>query len=424
MKIFEEVMERIDKGRESARDFETVFNIGYMNKIVQNKRVQPLKEEFTRVKKYFIKNFDELIKQAIESLQARDCNVFLAKTKKDALDYILNEVQGEEIIVKSKTETGKEIGLTKFLEANGFKNKIVETDLGDRIIQLLNAKPSIPMGPAVHLSESEIAAKLSEIYNIEVPPSAHEIVKIGREQLRKDILRANVCITGANVIVADDGLIGLMENEGNISLITRLCSKHICLAGVDKIVPNWYDAITVLKMAEASLDLMGAYTSFIKGPSRTADIRGVEVLQMHGAKEVHVILLDDYRSKIKGTEFEEILQCINCGRCFLACPLIKILGLEILSSEYSRGPIGLIKTYLLAENGLEEAVKMGLFVSTLCRRCQVNCPSEINIPDMIIKLREMAIQKGLVMEPHVKIMNSILENDNPFSMKIEKNMQI
>ncbi|MHA1252943.1 MAG: LUD domain-containing protein, partial [Candidatus Helarchaeota archaeon] len=112
MKIFEEVMERIDKGRESARDFETVFNIGYMNKIVQNKRVQPLKEEFTRVKKYFIKNFDELIKQAIESLQARDCNVFLAKTKKDALDYILNEVQGEEIIVKSKTETGKEIGLT------------------------------------------------------------------------------------------------------------------------------------------------------------------------------------------------------------------------------------------------------------------------------------------------------------------------
>jgi len=424
MDLFNKILDTIERGLNSTRDFKTIFNIGYNSKIVQNKRVEPLKEEFMRVKKYFIEHFDELVKKAIDTLEDRKCNVFLAKTKQEALDYILNEVKGEDIIVKSKTETGKEIGLIKFLEKHGFKGKIVETDLGDRILQLLNEKPSIPMGPAVHLTPQEIANKFSELYNVEIEPSAQAIVKIGREQLRADILRANVCITGANVIVADDGIIGLIENEGNISLITRLCSKHICLAGVDKIVPTWYDAITVLKMAEASLDLTGAYTSFIKGPSRTGDVGGIEILQMHGAKEVHVVLLDDYRSRILGTEFEEVLQCINCGRCYISCPLVKSLGIDILSSEYSRGPIGLIKTYLLADDGLEKAIEMGLFVSTLCKRCQDNCPSEINIPDMIIKLRTEAIKKGLIMETHQNILNSIIQYNNPFSRKIEKKLKI
>jgi len=421
--IFDLVMNKIEKGLNSPTDFKTIFNIGYTNKIVNNKRVEPLKKEFTRIKRYFVDHFNELTKIAIENLEKRDCNVILAKTQQEALDYILKEVENEDLIVKSKTETGKEIGLVEFLEKNGFKGKIVETDLGDRIIQLLNERPSIPMGPAVHLSPKEISDRLSQIYNIEVDPTPQTLVNLGREKLRKDILRANVCITGANVIVAEDGMIGLIENEGNISLITRLAAKHICLTGIDKIVPTWYDAVTILKMAEASLDLMGAYISFIKGPSRTADIGGVEVIQMQGAKEVHVVLLDDYRSKILGTEFEQALQCINCGRCFLACPLIKSMGLDILSSKYSRGPIGLIKTYLLAENGLEESIKMGLFVCTLCKRCQINCPSEINIPEMILKLREMAIQKGLIMNTYKNTLASIKKFDNPFSKKMMKQLK-
>jgi len=414
------MFENIDKGLNSKSDFRTLINIGYNSKIVQNKRVSPIKQEFIRIKKYIIENLDELVAECIDSLKDRDCNVFLAKTKEEALNYILNEVKNEEIIVKSKTETGKEIGLNKFLEKNGFKNKVIETDMGDRIIQLLNEQPSIPMGPAVHINPKDIADKLSKIYGINIEPIPQSIVKFGREQLRKDILNAKVSITGANVLVADEGIIGLIENEGNISLITRLVDKHICLTGIDKIVKNWYDAITVLKMAEASLDLQGAYVSFIKGPSRTADIGGVEVLQMHGAKEVHVVLLDDYRSKIKNTPLEQVLQCINCGRCFLSCPLIKILGLNILTSEFSRGPIGLIKTYLLAENGLEESVKMGLFLCTSCKRCELNCPSEINIPEMIIYLKNLAIEAGYEIEAYKKIQESILEYDNPFNKKILK----
>ncbi|MBD3227405.1 MAG: 4Fe-4S dicluster domain-containing protein [Candidatus Lokiarchaeota archaeon] len=424
MELFDIVMDKIDKGLKNIGDFKIVFNIAYNSKIIRNKRIEPLAEDFTRIKKLMINKYDELVKTAVESLENRDCNVLLAKTQQEALDYILNEVQGEDIIVKSKSETGKEIGLSKFLEKHGFEGKIIETDLGDRIIQLINEKPSIPMGPAVHLSPKEVADKLSEIYNIELQPTPQEIVKFGKEKLRKDILSANIGITGANVIVANDGIIGLMENEGNISLITRLPDKHICLAGTDKIVPTWHDAISVLEMAEASLDLMGAYTSFIKGPSRTADVQGVEVIGMHGAKEVHVVLLDDFRSKIVGTDFEQSLMCINCGRCFLSCPVIKSLGLEIFNSKYSRGPIGLIKTYLLAENGLEESVKMGLFTCTLCGRCEENCPSNINMPDMIMKLRKMAIEKGLVMEQHQNILDSIVEYDNPFSKKINKKLQV
>ena len=422
MEIFDIIMKKIDRGLETIKDFKTVYNIAYNSKIIKNERIEPLVEDFNNVKESAIKNYDELVKTAVDSLKDRDCNVLLAKTKQEALNYILNEVKDEQIIVKSKSETGKEIGLSKFLEKNGFKDKIIETDLGDRIIQLLNAKPSIPMGPAVHLSPQEIASRISKIYGIELEASAQAIVNLGKEKLRNDIISAKVAITGANVIIADDGMIGLMENEGNISLITRLAEKHICLAGTDKIVPNWYDAISVLKMAEASLDLMGAYTSFIKGPSRTADVQGIEVIGMHGAKEVHVVLLDDYRSKILGTEFEKTLKCINCGRCFLSCPIIKSLGLEILSSIYSRGPIGLVKTYLLSENGLEDAIKMGLFVCSLCGRCEINCPSNINMPDMILKIRQEAIKKGLVMKSHQNISDSILKYDNPFAKSIDKKL--
>ena len=417
-KIFEQVMEKLERGIETIGDLKLTLTIGYTSRIMKNERLDPLKPEFIELKKEIVKNLDKLVEQAIKTLKNHFCEVILAKTREEALAYILQEVEGEELVVKSKTNTGKEIGLVKKLETEGIE--VIETDIGDRIIQISKEKPSLPIGPAVHLDPAYIVEIFSKHYKVPVKPDPAEIVKVGREKLREQILAANVGITGANVVIAEEGSIGLIENEGNISLITRLPPKHIAIAGIDKVVPTWKDAITILRVMEAAFDLRGAYCSFIKGPSGTSDIRGLEVLGMHGAQEVHVVLVDDYRTPAREKGFEELLFCINCGRCFVACPVIQHAGIEIFLSEVSTGPIGLVKAALI--KGINEAVAIGLFLCTGCNRCKELCPANIDIPGMIEKLREEAIQKGIILPEHQKMLESIQKFDNPFGKEIKKGL--
>ncbi|HUX99196.1 MAG TPA: LUD domain-containing protein [Candidatus Deferrimicrobium sp.] len=419
-KIFEEVLDKVQRGINGIKDLQVTFSVGYSGKIMKNQRLNPLKPEFIELKKEIVKNLDKLVDQTIKNLSDKFWKVYLAKTREDAINYILKEVEGEKMIVKSKTNTGKEIELSEKIEAKGIE--IVETDIGDRIIQISKQKPSLPIGPAVHLDPAYIAEVFSKYYNVPVKPDPREIVKVGREKLREQILAANVGITGANVVVMEEGSIGLVENEGNISLITRLPRKHIAIAGIDKIVPSWKDAITVLRVMEATFDLRGAYCSFIKGPSGTADIRGLEILGMHGAQETHLVLVDDYRTKALNEGFEELLYCINCGRCLIACPIIHHAGIEIFLSEVSTGPIGLVKAALI--KGINTAVAIGLYLCTGCNRCKELCPADIDIPKMIEVLREKAIKNGLILPEHQKMLESIQKYNNPFQKPIKKGLKI
>ena len=416
--IFKQIMTKVEHGIESVQDLKLVLNIGYTGKIMKNERLDPLKPEFIELKKDVVKNLDKLVEQAIKRLKEQFFTVFLAKTREEAIEYILKEVEGETLVVKSKTNTGKEIGLTKAIEAKGIE--LIETDIGDRIIQISKEMPGIPIGPAAHLSPEFIAEVFSKHFNTEVKPDATEIVKLGRKKLRKQILAANVGLTGANAVIAEEGSIGLVENEGNISLITRLPPKHIAIAGIDKIVPTWKDAITQIRVMEACFNLRGAYCSFIKGPSGTADIRGLEVLGMHGAQEVHMVLVDDYRTKAKESGFEELLYCINCGRCWMACPIIRNAGVEMFLSEVATGPIGIVKAAMI--KGINAAVAVGLYLCSGCNRCKELCPANIDIPRMIEKLREEAIQKGLILPEHQKMLESIQKYDNPFQKVIKKGL--
>ncbi len=417
-KMFEEIMERVQKGIEGGKDLRLALSVGYTGKIMNNERVDPLKSEFIELKKEIVKNLDKLVEEAVEKLKEHFFTVFVAKTREEAIEYILKEVEGEKMVVKSKTNTGKEIGLSKAIEAKGIE--IVETDIGDRIIQISGELPGIPIGPAAHLDPVLIAEVFSKHYNVPIKPEAAEIVKVGREKMREQILAANVGITGANVVVAEEGSIGLIENEGNISLITRLPRKHIAIAGIDKVVPTWKDAITVLRVMEAAFNLRGAYCSFIKGPSGTADIRGLEVLGMHGAQEVHLVLVDDYRSKAKERGFEELLYCTNCGRCWMACPIIQNAGVEMFLTEVATGPIGLVKAAMI--KGITAAVAAGLFLCSGCNRCKELCPADIDIPGMIEKLREEAIKEGMILPEYQNMLESIQKYDNPFGKKIKKSL--
>jgi L-lactate dehydrogenase complex protein LldG len=171
---------------------------------------------------------------------------------------------------------------------------------------------------------------------------------------------------------------------------------------------------------EATFDLRGAYCSFIKGPSGTSDIHGVEVIPMHGAQEVHVVLVDDYRSKALERGFEELLYCINCGRCFIACPVIQQAGIEIFHSEVSTGPIGLVKAAMI--KGIDAALAAGLYLCSGCNRCKELCPANIDIPRMIEKLKEEAVKNGAILPEHQKILESIQNYDNPFGKTTKKGL--
>ncbi|MHA1893190.1 MAG: LUD domain-containing protein [Candidatus Helarchaeota archaeon] len=414
----EESRKMIEKGlEEMTSNLFTLFDIAYEKKIIQNKRVPKLRKRYNEIKEKGIKNMEKYVEMAKRQLESHGAKVFIAKTKEEALNYIYNEVKDEKYIVKSKCNTAKEIELTKYLNEKGID--VIETDIGDRVIQITNATPSLPVGPAAHLQSDYISQSFSEYYGVDVEASPQGIVKVGRDKLRNQILKANVGLSGGNVIVAETGRIGLIENEGNISLITRIPSKHIALVGVDKVVETLEEAATVLKMAEASIDLNGGYISFINGPSSTSDIQGINVLGMLGAQEMHVVLLYGYRTIAKEREgFESLLKCINCGACYIACPLLHYVGVEVYKSEVATSPIGVIKTALI--EGIEEAVRIGLFLCTSCGRCKEACPGNIDIPGMIKLLRSDAIQKGLVMPEHQEMVKSIRENDNPFGKKQNK----
>lgn len=408
----------IEKGLdEITSNLKTLFDIGYEKKIVQNRRPDRYREEFTRIKNKIIEDYDKLLQEFIKNAEAKKFTVFLAKTEQDALEYVGNLVKDEKFIVKSKTNTAKEIGLTLYLEEMGID--IVETDLGDRIIQITGETPSLPVGPSAHVPATTIAQAFSEYYGVEVLPMPQDIVKAGKAELREKMIAARVGITGGNVLSAEDGRLGLIENEGNISLISRLPPVHIAIVGADKIVRTLQDAITVLQMAEASLDLNGTYISFINGPSQTGDVGGVNVYGMSGAQEVHIVLVEGYRTKARARKgFESLLRCINCGACYIACPLIHNAGTGVYKSDVATSPAGVIKAALII--GIEEAVRIGLFACTTCGRCKDACPSNIELPSMIKLLRQDAFEQGMVLPEHKEVVESIMENDNPFGIKKPK----
>ncbi|MHA1300108.1 MAG: LUD domain-containing protein [Candidatus Helarchaeota archaeon] len=419
MSIYDELMDIIDKELAESGKVATLLQFGASTIIENIKKHKKEFEEFKKIKKYSVDHLDELVEKAIKTLKAEDCKVYYAKTAEEALNYILEIIGDEKMVVKSKSNTAKEIGLHEKLQEKGIE--IIETDLGDRFVQLLNARPSHPTGPGVHLFPEDIAAAFSKDLGIKVDPTPESIIEAARIGIREQILKAKTGITGANVIVADEGMIGLIENEGNISLITRLPEKHICIAGIDKIVKTWHDAITVCKTAETCINVKGAYISFIRGPSRTADIQGRQSKGMHGAKEVHVILVDQYRTEAVKQGYEEILQCINCGACFLSCTICNYIGLGTFGSKISRGPIGIIKTGLI--NGIEDAIRAGLWICAQCKHCTITCPSEINIYALNKKLREVAVEKGFIMPEHEEMIKSIEKNDNPFGQKKQNKMK-
>ncbi|MGB9716195.1 MAG: LUD domain-containing protein, partial [Thermodesulfovibrionales bacterium] len=258
-------------------NFEEIIAIREAFKTVKRRQKANLPRDFNEkisrlreVRDFSVGN-EELLKRAMEKIKANGINVITAKSGDDAIQTIIKEIKDEKIIIKSKSNVTKEIRLTEELESKGIK--VVETDIGDRILQVLKEKPSHPTGPISHLSARRISQELSEIYGTQIKDSPEDIVRFVRKEIREYIEKSHTGITGANAITAEEGSILLAHNEGNISEVIRK-EKHFVVTAIDKVYPTIEDAINMLKVItyNATGSLIPSFVEIISGVSKTADV--------------------------------------------------------------------------------------------------------------------------------------------------------
>ncbi|MFA5128448.1 MAG: LUD domain-containing protein [Patescibacteria group bacterium] len=367
---------------------------------------EKFRDEFRKMKEDAFRDMENLRRRAIANLEKNGIKVFETKGPAEAQKILRDLTAGEEMIIKSKTSAADEIDVDKILG-----EKLVSTDLGDFIMSVAKVRDMHPVFPAYHLSPKQISEIIKNKFGVDVTPDAKSIAVFARKYLREKMVSAGAGITGANVITAD-GRIVVLENEGNISLVSRLPAKHIIISGWEKIVPTMEDAMKVVRAAAVwgTGQDWPVYVSIISGPSKTADIQNELVVGAQGAKEVYLILLDNGREKIMEDGFEELLYCINCGACLNFCPAYHELGTKY--GDKYLGSKGIILSAFMAE--LLRAKESGCYSCTLCSACQENCPVKIDLPGMMKKIRTKLNAENLETGENKKMIGNTREFGNPF----------
>ena len=321
--------------------------------------------------------------------------MFLAPDAAAANAYILDlaRERGVLLVAKSKSMTSEEIRLNQHLERGGVK--VVETDLGEWIIQMAGERPSHMTMPALHKTREEVAELFSRQLGRPVPPDISVLVRLAREELRRSFLEAGMGISGANLALAQSGTLVIVSNEGNARLVTALPPVHVALVGMDKLVPGLKEAVPVLQSLApgATGQLLTSYVSLITGPSRTADIENALTLGVHGPEEVHIVLLDNGRTRLREDgEFREALYCIRCAACLNLCPVFQMLGGHTFGHIYVGGIGAILTAFYHGLEASEDAAQLCM----VCGACTEVCPAGIDIPRMVVALRSrLAAKKGM-----------------------------
>jgi L-lactate dehydrogenase complex protein LldF len=348
-----------------------------------------LRERAYGIKRETMANLDRYLEQMADAVEARGGNVFFAGDGEDVVRYIgdLARSKGARIITKSKSMATEEIELNRRLEEDyaDLGLEIVETDLGEWIAQLAGDTPSHIVGPILHMNRKRITEVLSRTAGEELPPDVEALGSFARKRLREKFVAADIGITGANFGVAETGTIATVTNEGNARLVTSVPPVHVVVMGIEKLIPRFTDlSVFVRLLARSSTgQKLTVYTNFITGPRQTGEL--------DGAEELHLILMDNGRSKLLGTQFEEALYCIRCGACLNVCPVYRQTGGHAYGSTYS-GPIGAVITPLL--KGHDEAKDLP-HASSLCGACWEACPVGIPLHDLLLKLRNQQVEEGI-----------------------------
>ena len=348
-----------------------------------------LREEGRRIKNHTLEHLDFYLETFERKVVERGGKVHWCRTPGEARETILAICRSVDAktVTKGKSMIAEEIALNEFLESNQIAP--IETDLGEYIIQLRREPPSHIIAPAIHLLKEQVAdafraahTALDPTRNLDEPRT---LTDEARQILRPKFLAADVGITGANFLVAETGSSIIVTNEGNGDLTQILPKIHIALASLEKVVPTLEDAATILRLLARSAtgQEFSTYTTVSTGPRRPGDLDGPE--------QFHVVLLDNGRSAMLGTEFQDMLRCIRCSACINHCPVYAAVGGHAYGWVYP-GPMGSVLTPQLI--GVEEAGNLPN-ASTFCGRCESVCPMKIPLPKMMRHWREREYEAKL-----------------------------
>lgn len=381
---------RVDKGIKDSFMRETVQ--GAQDRF-QKRRLEAIEElgnwEEWRalgeeIRQHVLNNLDYYLYELSENVAKRGGHVFFAETPEEANRYILDVVKKKNAkkIVKAKSMVTEEIELNKHLQSIGCD--VVETDLGEYILQIDDLdRPSHIIAPALHKNKEQVRDVFREKLDYKNTEKPEELTWHARITLRQKYLEADVGITGCNFAVAETGSICLVTNEGNADLVAALPKTQITVMGMERLVPTFEELEVLVGLLTRSAvgQKLTSYITVLTGPRDEGDVDGPE--------EFHLVIVDNGRSNILGSEFQPILQCIRCAACVNVCPVYRHIGGHSYGSIYS-GPVGAVLSPLLG--GYDDYKELP-YASTLCAACTEACPVKIPLHELLLKHRQVIVEK-------------------------------
>ncbi|MFJ5406685.1 LutB/LldF family L-lactate oxidation iron-sulfur protein [Pectobacterium punjabense] len=343
------------------------------------------RDHAAQIREHVLNNLDAYLYQLSEKVTANGGNVYFAKTKEDATRYILQVAQAKQAkkVVKAKSMVTEEIGMNHVLQQAGIE--VIETDLGEYILQLDQDPPSHVVVPAIHKDRYQIRKVLHEKLGYDGPETPEAMTLFIRKKIREDFLSAEVGVTGCNFAVAETGSVCLVTNEGNARMCTTLPKTHIAVMGMERIAPTFEEVdvlITMLARSAVGARLTG-YNTWLTGPREAGHV--------DGPQEFHLVVVDNGRSQILGSAFRDILRCIRCGACINTCPAYRHIGGHGYGSIYP-GPIGAVISPLLG--GYQDFKELP-YACSLCTACDTVCPVRIPLSSLILKHRRVMAESGI-----------------------------
>ncbi|SEQ86694.1 LutB/LldF family L-lactate oxidation iron-sulfur protein [Basfia succiniciproducens] len=366
-----------------------------------------------QIRNHVLQNLDAYLYQLSENVIKNGGHVFFAETAEEATNYIrrIAREKNAKKIVKSKSMVTEEIGLNAVLEQDNIQ--VIETDLGEYLLQISGDKPSHIVVPAIHKDRHQIRKDLHEKLGYEGAETPEDMTLFVRKKIRQDFLEADIGISGCNFAVAETGSVCLVTNEGNLRLATTLPKTHIAVMGMERLAPTFQEVdvlITMLARSAVGAKLTG-YNTWLTGPRLEGETDGPE--------DFHLVIVDNGRSDILASEFKEVLRCIRCGACLNTCPAYRQIGGHGYGSIYP-GPIGAVISPLLG--GYEEFKDLP-YACSLCTACNSVCPVRIPLAQLINKHREKMVEQNL--RPPLEklsILGFNFANSHPAVWKVGVNM--
>lgn len=333
------------------------------------------------VRQHALNHLEFYLQRFEQRFEANGGRVHWAENSADACRIVQSLLtrRDHQRVIKGKSMVSEEIGLNAWLEGAGME--VLETDLGEYIVQLAKETPSHIIAPAVHKTREQIDALFAHHHGRETVPAVEieALVAEARARLRKAFLSADAGITGANALIAETGSVLLVTNEGNGDLSACMPDSHIVVTSIEKVVPGLDDAGALLRVLgrSATGQAMSAYTTLFHGPASEQ-------------QTLDLVLVDNRRSEILAGPYKDILRCIRCGACLNHCPIYSQVGGHAYGWVYT-GPMGAVLTPLLSD--FEQSGHLPA-ASTLCGRCNEVCPVDIQIPEMLRRLRDDEAQRA------------------------------